>query len=288
MTSRTSSTRLCTSFRTYTSRVSDASELGGTVPDPNRPSDTPADATRDATRDEPVGTGGKCSWSASSCAVTVRVLLREPGLCCSGGTGIGGGASVELRLRGPARRRSDRERARTRCFRAVSPSDSVSVDAGEGESSSISRSSSVQVCWPAAATRESGLGAAESDARGNVCVVGDTAEGERRELMSMSLSLLLESESSSVPSPTWRKLAEVALSLGVRGDVDTEGRRNAVEPRDRFGRNVAFEGRCENRDDERGEVVDEVLNADWGLRFTCVVLETRWGDGKFDAGADET
>lgn len=263
--------------------MSDASELA-TVPDPNRPSDTPADATRDATRDEPVRTGGgKCSWSASSCAVTVRVLLREPGLCCSGdATGTAGGASVELRLRGPARRRSDRERARTCCFRDVSPSDSVSVDAGEGESSSISRSSSVQVCWPAAATRESGLGAAESDARGNVCAVGDTVEGERRELMSMSLSLLLESESSSVPSPTWRKLAEVALSLGV----DTEGRRNVA--RDRFGGNAAFEGRRENRDDERGEVVDEVLNADWGLRVTCVVLETRRGDGEFDAGADET
>ena len=33
--------------------------------------------------------------------------------------------------------------------------------------------------------------------------------------------------------------------------------------------------------------MDEALNADWGLRVTCVVLETRRGDGELDAGADE-
>jgi hypothetical protein len=171
-------------------------------------------------------------------------------------------------------------------LRADSPSDSVSVDAGEGESSSISRSSSVQVCWLAAATRESGLGAAESDVpRGNVCAVGDVADVERRELM--SLSLPLESESSSVPSPTWRKLAEVALSVGAREGVEIEGRRKAVGARGRFGRNAAFEAR-ENSDGVRGEVVADVLSVDWGLRVTCVVLGTRWGDGEFDTGADET
>lgn len=211
--------------------------------EPKRPSDTPADVTRDPTRDVLIAT---CSWSASSCAVTVRVLLREPGLCKRGGGRTGGAASVVLRLRAPVRRRSDSERERIR-FRAVSPSDSVSDDAGEGESSSISRSSSVQVCWPAAATRESGLGAAESDVRGKVCDVGDTVV-ERRELISMSLSLPLEDESSSVPSPTWRELAELALSLGAREDVDTEGRRKDVGPRGRFWRNAVFEGRRENRD----------------------------------------
>lgn len=82
--------------------------------------------------------------------------------------------------------------------------------------------------------------------RGNACAVGDKAEVERRELM--SLSLPLESESSSVPSPTWRKLAEVVLSVGAREGVDTEGLRKDDGPRGRLGKNAAFEGRRENRD----------------------------------------
>jgi len=115
--------------------------------------------------------------------------------------------------------------------------------------------------------------------------VGDKAEAEGRELI--SLSLPLESESSSVPSPTWRKLEEVELSLGAREGVDTEGRRRDDRACGRFGRNAVLEGRRENRDGVRGEVVDEVQSADWGLVVTCVVLETRWGDGEFDAGAEE-
>lgn len=148
----------------------------------------------------------------------------------------------------------------------------------------MSRSSSVHVCWPAAATRESGLGAAESDVRGNACAVGDKAEVERSELI--SLSLPLESESSSVPSPTWRKLREVEISLGAREGADTEGRRKDDRVRERFGRNTEFEGFCDNKDGGREEVVDEALSTDWGLAITWVALETRWGDGEFDAGVD--
>lgn len=213
----------------------------------------PADATRDA----PAGV-----QSASSSAVTVRVLLREPGLTRAG-AGAGAGAIVELRLRVAARRRSDRERARIR-FGAVSLSESVSVEAGEGESESNSRSSSVHVCWPAAATRESGLGLAwgiESAGRPTACAVGDRAEAEGRELM--SLSLLLESESSSAPSPMWRKLGELLLlSLDKREGIETEGRRRDPIPRGRLARNAAFEG-CRGKSDGGWvEVVDGVLSTD--------------------------
>ena len=76
--------------------------------------------------------------------------------------------------------------------------------------------------------------------------MGDKAEVERRELM--SLSLPLESESSRVPSPTWRKLAEVELSVEAREGVDTEGLRKDEGRRGRLGRNAAFEGRRENTD----------------------------------------
>jgi len=185
----------------------------------------PPEATRDELFCCPGGRNGSCS--PSSCAVTVRILLREHGRSStSGGTaaavscncivGTGsGGTRVALRLRRlAARRRRDWERARVRVG-AVSQSDSVSEEAGEGESPSTSRSSSVHVWWPAAATRESGLGCGrviENAPRDNACVVGDRAGADGRELR--SLSLLLESESSNVPSPTWRKLGEVEVSFG--------------------------------------------------------------------------
>jgi hypothetical protein len=156
------------------------------------------------------------------------VLLREDGrsstsggtaaavkCSCIVGTG-GGGTRVALKLRRlAARRRRDWERVRVRVrVGAVSHSDSVSEEAGEGESPSASRSSSVHVWWPAAATRESGLGCGreiENAPRDNAWVVGDRAGADGRELRSFSLSL--ESESSSVPSPTWRKLGEVEVSF---------------------------------------------------------------------------
>ncbi len=74
--------------------------------------------------------------------------------------------------------------------------------------------------------RDSGLGcgwAIECAARDSGCVVGDRTGPDGRELS--SLSLPLESESSSVPSPMWRRLGEVELSPGTREGVDTEGGR---------------------------------------------------------------
>jgi len=186
----------------------------------------PPEATRDELFCCADGRNGSCS--PSSCAVTVRVLLlREHGrsstsggtvtavsCSCIVGTAGGGGTRVALKLRRlAARRRRDWERARVRVG-AVSHSDSVSEEAGEGESPSISRSSSVHVWWPAAATRESGLGcgrAIENAPRVNACVVGDRPGADGRELRSFSLPL--ESESSSVPSPTWRNLGEAEVSF---------------------------------------------------------------------------
>lgn len=120
--------------------------------------------------------------------------------------------------------------------------------------------------------------------RDNACV-GDTAEADGRELS--SLSLPLESESSKVPSPMWRKLGEVGLSLGTREGVDEEGRRIDVEARGRLARNAALEGCREKIKGERVEPVDGVLTADWGLEITCPVLETHLGDDEFDGEVDE-
>jgi len=117
-------------------------------------------------------------------------------------------------------------------------------------------------------------------------VVGDRAEADGRELSSPSLPL--ESESSSVPSPMWRKLGEVGLSLGTGEGEDTEGRRMDDTARGRLARNAALEGCREKFDAERAEVVDGVLSTDWGLEITCAVLETHRGDGEFDGEADET
>jgi hypothetical protein len=116
-------------------------------------------------------------------------------------------------------------------------------------------------------------------------VVGDRTKADGRELS--SLSLPLESESSRVPSPTWRRLGEIELSLDTREGVDTEGRRMDEKPRGRLGRKVALEGSREKFVGERAEVVDGVLRADWGLGITCAVLETFRGDGEFDGEADE-
>jgi hypothetical protein len=132
--------------------------------------------------------------------------------------------------------------------------------------------------------RESGLGCGwpvECAVRDSGCVVGDRTEAD-----GSSLSLPLESESSSVPSPTWRRLGEVELSLGTREEVDTEGRR-IEKPRGRLARKAALEGCREKTVGERAEVVDGVLSADWGLEVTCAVLETFRGDGEFDGEADE-
>jgi hypothetical protein len=111
--------------------------------------------------------------------------------------------------------------------------------------------------------RESGLGCGwpiECAVRDSDCVVGDRADADGRELS--PLSLPLESESSSVPSPTWRRLGEVGLSLGTREGVDTEGRRMDEKPRGRFGRKAALEGCREKIVGERAEVVDGVLSAE--------------------------
>lgn len=204
----------------------------------------------------------------------MRVLLRELGRartsgeagasCSRVGPGLGGGgARVALQLRRLAARRSrDWERARVRVG-AVSPSDSVSEEAGEGESSSTSRSSSVHVWWPAAATRESGLGCGRviaNAARANACAVGDNAEADGRELR--SLSLPLESESSSVPSPTWRKLGELEVSFDTGEGVEIEGRWRDVGARERLERKPVVEGRRGKIVGERVEVVDGVLSTD--------------------------
>jgi hypothetical protein len=138
--------------------------------------------------------------------------------------------------------------------------------------------------------RESGLGLGcgwpvECAVRDSGCVVGDRTEADGRELSPHSLSL--ESESSSVPSPTWRRLGEVELSLGTREGVDTDGRRIDERPRGRLARKAALEECREKTVGERAEVVDGVLSADWGLEITCAVLETFRGDGEFDGEADE-
>ena len=136
--------------------------------------------------------------------------------------------------------------------------------------------------------RESGLGCGwpiECAVRDSGCVVGDMTEADGREISSHSLPL--ESESSSVPSPTWRKLGEVELSLGTREGVITEGRWIDEKPRGRLARKTALEGCREKIVGERAEVVDGVLSADWGLEITCAVLETLRGDGEFDGEADE-
>lgn len=96
--------------------------------------------------------------------------------------------------------------------------------------------------------------------RENACVAGERAEADGRELR--SLSFPLESESSSVPSPTWRKLGEVGLSLGTREGVDTEDCPGDVMDRGRLARNAALEGRRGKCDEGRVEVVDGVLNTD--------------------------
>jgi hypothetical protein len=104
----------------------------------------------------------------------------------------------------------------------------------------------------------------------------------------MSLSLPLESESSSAPSPMWRKLGELLLSIGEGEGVVTESRRKDVIPRGRLARYAALEG-CRGKSDGGWvEVVDGVLSTDWGLVVTCVALETRWGDGECDGDADVT
>jgi hypothetical protein len=136
--------------------------------------------------------------------------------------------------------------------------------------------------------RESGLGCGwpiECAVRDSGRVVGDRTEADGRELRSFSLPL--ESESSSVPSPTWRRLGEVELSLGTREGVETEDRRIDEKPRGRLARKAALEGCREKFVGERAEVVDGVLSADWGLEITCAVLETFRGDGEFDGEADE-
>jgi hypothetical protein len=114
--------------------------------------------------------------------------------------------------------------------------------------------------------------------------VGDKGVAEGREIMSLSLPL---SESSSVPSPMWRKLGELLLSLDGEG-VDTEGCRRDAKPRGRFGKNAELEGCRGKRDGERGEVVEGVLSTDRGLVVTCVALETRWGEGECDDEIDAT
>ena len=121
--------------------------------------------------------------------------------------------------------------------------------------------------------------------RGGACVVGETTEEDGRELSSLSLSL--ESESSNVPSPMWRKLGEVGLSPGAREGVDTEVRRMDVIARGRLARNAALEGCREKINGERVELVDGVLTADWGLEITCPVLETHLGDDEFEGETDE-
>lgn len=123
----------------------------------------------------------------------------------------------------------------------------------------------------------------ECAVRDSGCEVGDRTEADGRELSSFSLPL--ESESSSVPSPTWRRLGEVELSLGTREEVDTDGRRIDEKPR---GRKAVLEGYREKIVGERAEVVDGVLSADWGLEITCGVLEKTFrGDGEFDGEFDE-
>ena len=137
--------------------------------------------------------------------------------------------------------------------------------------------------------RESGLGCGwpiECAGRDTGCIVGDRTEADGRELSSLSLSLGSES-SDSVPSPTWRRLGEVELSLGTREEVDTEGRRIDGKPRGRLVRKAALEGCREKIVGERAEVVDGVLSADWGLEITCAELETFRGDGELDGEADE-
>jgi len=116
-------------------------------------------------------------------------------------------------------------------------------------------------------------------------MVGDKTEADGRELS--SLSLPLESESSRVPSPTWRRLGDVGLSLGTREGVDTDDRRIDEKARGWLARNTELEGCREKIVGERAEVVDGVLSADWGLEITGVVLETHRGEGEFDGEADE-
>ena len=116
--------------------------------------------------------------------------------------------------------------------------------------------------------------------------MGDRTGADEWELS--SLSLPLESESSSVPSPMWRKLGEVGLSLNTREGVDTEGRRMDDMARGRLARKTALEGCREKIDGERAEVVDGVLSTDWGLEIPCAVLETYRGDDEFDGESDET
>ena len=202
------------------------------------------------------------------------MLLREPGRAStSGETATAAAACVEpdatatrvaLTLpRLATRRRRDWERARARVrARAVSKSDSVSLDAGEGESSSTSRSSSVHVWWPAAAMRESGLlcdGVIGYAVRESADAAGDMAEADGRELR--SLSLPLESESSSVPSPTWRKLGEIELSPGPEG-LEVEGHCSDDRVRERLARSDALGARRGTIDGERAGVVDGVLSTD--------------------------
>jgi hypothetical protein len=123
-------------------------------------------------------------------------------------------------------------------------------------------------------------------ARADACAVGDNAEADGRELR--SLSLPLESESSSVPSPTWRKLGELEVSFDTGEGVEIEGRWRDVGARERLERKPVVEGRRGKIVGERVEVVDGVLSTDWGLEIPCVALETRWGDGEFDGEAEET
>jgi len=100
----------------------------------------------------------------------------------------------------------------------------------------------------------------ENPVRDNACTVGDRAGADGRELR--SLSLLLESESSSVPSPTWRKLGELEVSFGRREGVEADGRWRDVWVRGRLARKAALEGRRGKFVGERVEVVDGVLSAD--------------------------
>ena len=92
----------------------------------------------------------------------------------------------------------------------------------------------------------------------NDCTVGDRAGADGRE--QGSLSLPLESESSSVPSPTWRKLGELEVSFGRREGV--EGHWNDVRVRGRLARKAALEGRRGKIVGEWVEGVDGVLSAD--------------------------
>ena len=125
--------------------------------------------------------------------------------------------------------------------------------------------------------RESGLGCGwliECAGRDTGCVVGDRTEADGRELSSLSLSLGSES-SDNVPSPMWRRLGKVELSLGTKEEVDIKGRRIVDgEPRERLVRKDALEGCREKIVGQQVDVVDGGLRADLGLEITCVELET--------------